>query len=164
MAVDASPARIHLPTTTAGTSTSTSDATASLHRITILYSHLDAHSPSTVDLRAGLQGGYSCSLRVDAGTGRALRMSSLRSTLASAAFVDNTAGASISLASRPLSNGGASFVWSNIRGPIFPYCTTTVVPTQSVPRTTFTRCALTLLRSSPLYGRQYPPTTLNMSL
>jgi len=35
---------------------------------------------------------------------------------AAAAFVDDTMGAQISLASRPFNNGGASFVWSNIRG------------------------------------------------
>jgi hypothetical protein len=35
---------------------------------------------------------------------------------AAAAFVDDTADAKISLAIRKLNNGGASFVWSNIRG------------------------------------------------
>ena len=35
---------------------------------------------------------------------------------AAAAFVDDTIGAEISLASRTLNNGGASFVWSNIQG------------------------------------------------
>jgi hypothetical protein len=37
---------------------------------------------------------------------------------AAAAFVDDsdTMGAEISLASRTLNNGGASFIWSNIRG------------------------------------------------
>jgi hypothetical protein len=35
---------------------------------------------------------------------------------AAAAFVDDTMDAEISLASRTLNNGGASFVWSNIRG------------------------------------------------
>ena len=35
---------------------------------------------------------------------------------AAAAFVDDTIDAEISLASRTLNNGGASFVWSNIRG------------------------------------------------
>ena len=35
-----------------------------------------------------------------------------------AAFVDNNMEAEISLASRALGNGGARFVWSNIRGPV----------------------------------------------
>ena len=35
---------------------------------------------------------------------------------AAAAFVDDTMDAEISLTSRTLNNGGASFVWSNIRG------------------------------------------------
>ena len=35
---------------------------------------------------------------------------------AAAAFVDDTMDAEISLASTTLDNGGASFVWSNIRG------------------------------------------------
>jgi hypothetical protein len=37
---------------------------------------------------------------------------------AAATLVDNTMESEISLASRPLNNGGASFVWSNIRGPV----------------------------------------------
>lgn len=37
---------------------------------------------------------------------------------AAAAFVDNTIEAEITLASRPLSNGGASFDWSKIQGPV----------------------------------------------
>ena len=37
---------------------------------------------------------------------------------AAAAFVDDAMDAEISLASRKLNNGGASFVWSNIRGSI----------------------------------------------
>ncbi|KAH9998744.1 hypothetical protein BJV77DRAFT_710265 [Russula vinacea] len=37
---------------------------------------------------------------------------------AAAAFDDNTADAQISLASAMLSNGGASFVWSNQRGTV----------------------------------------------
>ena len=37
---------------------------------------------------------------------------------AAAAFVDNNMEAEISLASRPFNNGGASFVWGNIRGPV----------------------------------------------
>ncbi|KAI0262495.1 hypothetical protein BGY98DRAFT_716952 [Russula aff. rugulosa BPL654] len=36
--------------------------------------------------------------------------------MGAAAFVDDTMEAEISLASRTLNNGGASFVWSNIRG------------------------------------------------
>jgi len=36
----------------------------------------------------------------------------------SAVFDDHIADAQISLVSRPLSNGGSSFVWSNIRGTI----------------------------------------------
>ena len=36
-----------------------------------------------------------------------------------AAFLDDTMDAEISLASRTLNNGGASFVWSNIRGRVF---------------------------------------------
>jgi hypothetical protein len=35
---------------------------------------------------------------------------------AAAAFVDDSMDAEISLASRTLNNGGANFVWSNIRG------------------------------------------------
>ena len=35
---------------------------------------------------------------------------------AAIAFVDDAMDAEISLASRTLDNGGASFVWSNIRG------------------------------------------------
>ena len=35
---------------------------------------------------------------------------------AAAAFVDGTKDAEISLVSRTFNNGGASFVWSNIRG------------------------------------------------
>lgn len=35
---------------------------------------------------------------------------------AAAAFVDDTVDSEISLESRTLNNGGASFVWSNIRG------------------------------------------------
>ena len=35
---------------------------------------------------------------------------------AAAAFDDHAADAQVSLASRTLENGGASFVWSNIRG------------------------------------------------
>lgn len=42
----------------------------------------------------------------------------LVTTWAAAVFIDHTMSAEISLASRTLSNGGASFVWSNIRGPI----------------------------------------------
>ena len=38
---------------------------------------------------------------------------------AAAAFMDGTIDAEISLASRTLNNGGASFVWSNIRGRVF---------------------------------------------
>ena len=37
---------------------------------------------------------------------------------AAATLVDNTMEGEISLASRTLNNGGASFVWSNIRGPM----------------------------------------------
>jgi hypothetical protein len=37
---------------------------------------------------------------------------------AAAAFVDDTMNGKISLASRTLNNGGASFVWSNIRGSV----------------------------------------------
>jgi hypothetical protein len=42
----------------------------------------------------------------------------LVTTWAAAVFMDRTIGAEISLASRALRNGGASFVWSNVRGPI----------------------------------------------
>jgi hypothetical protein len=38
---------------------------------------------------------------------------------AAAAFVDDNMDAEISLASRTLNNGGASFVWSDIRGRVF---------------------------------------------
>ena len=37
---------------------------------------------------------------------------------AAAVYVDNTVAVELTLASRPLGNGGASFVWSNIRGPV----------------------------------------------
>ena len=37
---------------------------------------------------------------------------------AAATLVDNTMESEISLASRTLNNGGASFVWSNVRGPV----------------------------------------------
>jgi hypothetical protein len=43
----------------------------------------------------------------------------LATSWAVAAFVDNTMEAEISLASRTLGdNGGASFIWSNTRGPV----------------------------------------------
>jgi hypothetical protein len=42
----------------------------------------------------------------------------LVTTWAAAVFMDHTMSAEISLASRTFSNGGASFVWSNVRGPI----------------------------------------------
>ena len=42
----------------------------------------------------------------------------LVTTWAAAVFIDHSMSAEISLASRTLSNGGASFVWSNGRGPI----------------------------------------------
>jgi hypothetical protein len=42
----------------------------------------------------------------------------LVTTWAAAVFMDHIMSAEISLASRTLSNGGASFVWSNVRGPI----------------------------------------------
>jgi hypothetical protein len=42
----------------------------------------------------------------------------LVTTWAAAAFTDHIISAEISLANRTLSNGGASFVWSNVRGPI----------------------------------------------
>lgn len=42
----------------------------------------------------------------------------LVTTWAAAVFTDHTMSAEISLASRRLSNGGASFIWSNVRGPI----------------------------------------------
>jgi hypothetical protein len=38
---------------------------------------------------------------------------------AAAAFLDDTMDAEISLTSRTLNNGGASFVWSNILGRVF---------------------------------------------
>ena len=42
----------------------------------------------------------------------------LVTTWAAAVFTDRVMSAEISLASRTLSNGGASFIWSNVRGPI----------------------------------------------
>ena len=42
----------------------------------------------------------------------------LVSSWAAAAFDDYTAVAQVSLTSRPLKNGGSSFVWSNIRGTV----------------------------------------------
>jgi hypothetical protein len=42
----------------------------------------------------------------------------LVTTWAAAVFTDHILSAGISLASIKLSNGGASFVWSNVRGPI----------------------------------------------
>ena len=38
---------------------------------------------------------------------------------AAAAFLDDTMDAEISLVNRTLNNGGASFVWSNIRGRVY---------------------------------------------
>ena len=42
----------------------------------------------------------------------------LVSSWAAAAFDDHATDAHVSLASRPLENGGTSFVWSNIRGTV----------------------------------------------
>jgi len=42
----------------------------------------------------------------------------LVTTWATAVFTDHTMHAEISLANKTLRNGGASFVWSNVRGPI----------------------------------------------
>ena len=42
----------------------------------------------------------------------------LATSWAVAAFVDSTMEAEISLASRTLGNGGVSFTWSNVRGPV----------------------------------------------
>ena len=42
----------------------------------------------------------------------------LVTTWAAAVFTDHTMSAEVSLASKPLRNGGASFVWRNVRGPI----------------------------------------------
>jgi hypothetical protein len=50
---------------------------------------------------------------------------------AAAAFVDDTMDAEISLASRTLNNGGASFVWSNIRGRVL-YHNSRLEPVRSV--------------------------------
>ena len=60
---------------------------------------------------------------------------------AAAAFVDDTTDAEISLASRTLNNGGASFVWSNIRGHI-SYRNSRFEPVRS-PGATFSQHALT---------------------
>jgi hypothetical protein len=58
---------------------------------------------------------------------------------AATAFVDNTLDAEISLASRALNNGGASFVWSNIRGRL-SYHNSRLEPVRS--QVTFIRHAL----------------------
>jgi len=42
----------------------------------------------------------------------------LATTWAAAVFTDHTMSAEVSLARKPLRNGGASFIWSNVRGPI----------------------------------------------
>jgi len=42
----------------------------------------------------------------------------LVTTWAAAVFTDHTMSAEVSLASKTLSSGGASFVWRNVRGPI----------------------------------------------
>jgi hypothetical protein len=42
----------------------------------------------------------------------------LVTTWAAAVFMDHTMSAEVSLASRTLRNGGASFFWSNVRGPV----------------------------------------------
>ena len=42
----------------------------------------------------------------------------LATSWAAAAFADNNLDAELSLANRMLGNGGASFVWSKIRGPV----------------------------------------------
>jgi hypothetical protein len=59
---------------------------------------------------------------------------------AAAAFDDHAADAQISLTSRMLNNGGASFHWSNIRG-IVEYHDSQLDPVSS-PLATFTRHAL----------------------
>ena len=77
----------------------------------------------------------------------------LVSSWAIATFVDNTTEAEISLASRSFSNGGASFVWSNIRGSVVYHncCYDSV----SFPAQVYSACA----DFSLLYGKQNPPTT-----
>ena len=50
---------------------------------------------------------------------------------AAAAFVDDTMDAEISLASRKLDNGGARFVWSNIRGRVL-YHNSRIEPVRSL--------------------------------
>lgn len=52
----------------------------------------------------------------------------LVTTWAAAVFMDHTTSTEISLASRTLSNGGASFAWSNVRGPRDESCCTFVQP------------------------------------
>ena len=64
---------------------------------------------------------------------------------AAAAFVDDTMDAEVSLASRSLNNGGASFVWSNIRGSVL-YHNSRSEPVRSLGL--FSRHALTFYLSS----------------
>ena len=67
----------------------------------------------------------------------------LVSSWAAAAFDDYTAVAQVSLTSRPLKNGGSSFVWSNIRGTV-EYYDSQLDPVCSL-LVTFIRHALTFL-------------------
>ena len=67
----------------------------------------------------------------------------LVSSWAAAAFDDYTAVAQVSLTSRPLKNGGSSFVWSNIRGTV-EYHDSQLDPVCSL-LVTFIRHALTFL-------------------
>ena len=60
---------------------------------------------------------------------------------AAAAFDDHTGNAQLSLASRTLNNGGAGFIWSNIRGTV-EYHDSQVDPVCSL-LVTLTRSALT---------------------
>jgi hypothetical protein len=55
----------------------------------------------------------------------------LVTTWAAAVFTDRTMSAKISLASRTLSNGGTSFVWSNVRGGPIVYHNSRFVPVRS---------------------------------
>ena len=80
---------------------------------------------------------------------------------AAAAFVDDAMDAEISLASRKLNNGGASFVWSNIRGSIL-YHNSRFELVRSVPQATFSRLTLMFFRS-PTESRNPPWLRINVS-
>jgi hypothetical protein len=77
---------------------------------------------------------------------------------AAAAFVDNTMDAEISLANTTLNNGGARFVWSNIRGHVL-YHNSRFDPVRSPA--TFSWHALMFF--SLFYKSRIPPLRINAS-